>query len=429
MKKRTRTIIFAACIALFLLAAPAVVLYSQGYRFDFENRKITQTGAFYCKTFPKSAEIYLDGKLKKNTSFLTGSALIENLLPKTYQIEIKKEGFRPWQKTLEVTEKQVTEAKNIVLFPENIDFEKLIKDVERFWLSPDGKKIVLYESEETEWTLKLYELDRDLKSHLINEKDIYARGADLLDLEFSEDSKKVNLKVGMKEQEKKFVLDLSRFPPLLTEEKTPAFSESIIAFKKINNQVYYLDRLGYVFRVNSSALPPETGTGTRINRNPFPVKPETKYDLEAPSDSFIFLREKNDLYLFNPESGLLERFFDNFPGLEISPDSSKLALSSDSEIWVLFLKDKNDRPVRKTGEKIFLTRMAAKIGKVLWLNSDYLAFDCGEEIKIVETDDRDKINMVNLAKFESPEIFWNRWDKKIYVFSEGNLYRSQALLP
>jgi len=82
MTKKTRTILFLICLFLFLLIAPSAIFYSQGYRFDFDSKKITQTGGLFLKVFPKSAEIYLDGKLKKKTDFFFGSILIENLLPK-----------------------------------------------------------------------------------------------------------------------------------------------------------------------------------------------------------------------------------------------------------------------------------------------------------------------------------------------------------
>ena len=124
MTKRTRTILFITCIFLFILVAPSVVLYSQGYRFNFNppagGKIIVQTGAFYFKVLPTSAEIYLDGKLKKKTDFFFGTAFIKNLLPKKYTIEVKKDGYLPWSKTIELKEREVQEFKNIALIPTNL---------------------------------------------------------------------------------------------------------------------------------------------------------------------------------------------------------------------------------------------------------------------------------------------------------------------
>ena len=327
MTKRTRTILFIICVILFAVIAPLVVFYSQGYRFDFEIKKIVQTGAFYFKVLPRGVEIYLNGKLIKKTSVLTSSALIENLLPKSYEIQIKKEGYRFWQKNLEIKEKQVTEAKNIILFPENPKLEILIKNVGDFWFSPDGKKIVIYESAaasppSSNWNLKLYELEKNIKSQLIQEKDIYLRGANLLNLEFSDDSKEIYLNIGMKEQEKNFVLELNKFPPILTERKISSISENVVASQSLNNKIYYLDNSGYVFKTDSSPDFFQKGTGLKINAKPFSVQPETEYKLRVFQD-YIFLQEKKSLYLFNQGSKSFERFFDGISDLKISPDLNR----------------------------------------------------------------------------------------------------------
>jgi len=226
MTKKTRKTLFFICLVLFLLLAPIIALYSQGYRVDFDAKKLTQTGGLYLKTLPKQVEVYLDDRLKEKTDFFFGSILIENLLPKEYKIEVKKTGFHPWQKILSVKEKEVTEAKSIVLFPENVDFQTLTERTEDFWFSPDEKKIVLFEEnsileEETEtWSLKLYDLDKKLKSHLIDEKDISKVQADLINLTFSDNSI-LFLEIGMAEQTKYFSLEVDKAPSILKELEEP----------------------------------------------------------------------------------------------------------------------------------------------------------------------------------------------------------------
>ncbi|PIR01874.1 MAG: hypothetical protein CO031_00470 [Candidatus Nealsonbacteria bacterium CG_4_9_14_0_2_um_filter_37_38] len=451
MTKKKRTILFIVCAVLFILITPSVIFYSQGYRFDFETKKVVQTGGFYFKVFPRNAEIYLNGKLKTKTSVLTSSTLIKNLLPKTYEIQIKKEGYHSWQKSLEIYEKQVTEAKNIILFPENPKFETLTKNVNNFWFSPDGKKIAIYElnypplattspsridkEPSPEWTLKLYELEKNIKSHLIGAKDIYSGGVDLLNLEFSQDSKEIYLNVGMKEQEKNFVLELNKFPPVLIKKETTSPPEDVITSQTFDNKIYYLDDSGYVFKADSLPLSLQERVGVKINEKSFPIQQETNYKLKILPDDYVFLQEKEDLYLFNPSSKSFEKFFDGILDLKISPDLKKLAFFSKSEVWILFLKDNLEQPIKKAGERVFLTRLSEKIGNVFWLNSNYLIFSSGSKIKIAEIDDRDKINIVDLAEFKEikdagqPEIFFNQSDENLYVLSNEILYSSSPLLP
>jgi len=416
MTKKTRTILFLICLFLFLLIAPSAIFYSQGYRFDFDSKKITQTGGLFLKVFPKSAEIYLDGKLKKKTDFFFGSILIENLLPKKYKIEIKKEGYFAWEKNLEIKEKEVIEAKNVILFPENPNFIILTKGVKKFWLPPDQKKIILLEEGEAGWALKIYDLEKKVKSHLISEDDVYSAGADLLNLEFSENSKEISLEIGMKEQLKYFSLELDKVPSVLTEiEPLLPPLKDIITYQTFNGQLYYLGNFGNLFRDEK-----------KLTEKVFPVKPETEYELKI-FQNFIFLREGQTLYLLLPESKSFEKFFENLNSLKISPDLKKLVYFSNYEIWILFLKDSDPPAIHRKGDRVFFVRLSEKIDNVFWLNSDYLIFNAGNKIKIAEIDDRDRINIVDFAEVKEPEIFFNKSNKKLYLLSDENLYRSEAL--
>jgi hypothetical protein len=423
METKTRKILFLICLFLFLVITPLAVLYSQGYRIDFKTKKITQTGGLFLKILPKSTEIYLDSKLKKKTDFFFGSALIENLLPKKYKVLIRKDGFHSWEKELQVKERMVTSVEYIILFPQNPKFNFLTQKVEKFWFSPDQKKIILKETGEEGWSLKLYDIQKNIKSHLIQEKDIYAKGADLLNLEFS-DNTEISLEIGMKEQIKHFTLDLTTIPPLLTEKEEELLPfNNIVTYKKLNEEIFYLDNRGNLFKTNK-----EFELKEKLTEIPFSLSPETEYGLEKFND-FIFLKENMDLYWLNPESNSFEKFFDSINGLKISPDQGKLVYFSNYETWILFLKEKQDQPSKRAGEKTFLFRLSEKIEDVAWLNSHYLIFTVGNKIKITEIDDRDRINVIDLADFENPQIFFNNTDKKLYLLSNEKLHQSQPLIP
>ncbi|MCK4473866.1 hypothetical protein KAU40_01225 [Candidatus Parcubacteria bacterium] len=407
MTKKIRSILFLICLSLFLIIAPSIIFYSQGYRFDFETKKITQTGGLFLNILPKQSEIYLDGKLVKKTDFFFGSAFIENLLPRKYNVRVKKQGFFPWNKDLEIKEKQVTDAKNIILFPENPKLNLLTKGVENFWFSPNGKKIILKENEENTWALKLYDLDKMIKSHLIEETDIFAKGVELLNLEFSQDSKEIYLNVGMKEQEKNFILKINEVQPILTESELvkPDFTELIASEIFINNN-YYLDISGNLYK-----------NETKLSEKPFPIKKETGYTLKV-FQNFLFLQENEILYLFDQDAKSFDKFFEKTLNLKISPCLQKIVYFSDSEIWLL-----------SDDEKIFLFRLSEKIRNCFWLNSDYLIFSTENSVKITEIDKRDRLNIVEISKSENPKMFWNEYDKKLYVLKENSLYQSCNLLP
>jgi len=491
MTRKTRTILFFLCLFLFLLSALIIISYSQGYRFDFEKKKVTQTGAFYFKVLPKSVQIYFDGKLKKKTDFLFGSVLIENLLPKTYNIQIKKEGYLSWEKTLEIKEKQVTEAKNILLIPEGPGFAVLSKEVKDFFFSPDGEKIILEEIRENGWQINLYDLKINVKSYLIGEKDI-AKGkkikVDFLSLEFSPDSKKILLEVGFEGKEKYFILDLEKTPPDLisldfleadienisfnsqvpqklfftklvkedksssspfavarvskekikenkisknselfeadweTKEISQAISSNLIAYEIYEGNIFLISNGGFLFRTDFSGKRQE-----QLSFSPFPIEKESNYQLLVNFPK-ILLKEDNNLYFFSQDLGNFKKLSAQANNFSFSPDLKKIVYFNNHEIWILFLEEKLGQPQKKVGEEIFLTRFSEKIGEVFWLTSHYLIFNTGNKIKIAEIDDRDRIQTWDLREFQSPKIFFNQKNKKLYLLGEGNLYVSENLI-
>ncbi len=414
---------------LFLILAPAIVLYCQGFRFDIASKKITQTGGLFLKISPKQTDVYLDGKLKEKTDFFFGSTLIENLLPRKYQVKIVKDGFSLWEKSLEIKEKQVTEAKSILLFPADLNFTALSSNVLNFWFSPDEKKIILEEPFDTTqgvktsgWALKLYDLNKNLKSHLIYGTDISRQGSELLDLTFSNDPNQINLVLGINEQSKNFSLRLDTAPPLLNETNgNSTTSPDIIFSKKINNDLYSLNTAGFVLKNQE-----------KLNETVFPVQAETNYDISLAANN-VFLKENNNLFLLNPATKSFENFFDNVLATKLSPDGRKMLYFSDHEIWLLFLQDELGQPQRKAGDKILLLRLADEIKDCSWLNSDYLIFNTANQIQIMEIDNRDKPN-VNEIKNPATNtgditVYWNKTDGKIYVLNNNILYQSAVLLP
>jgi len=145
MTPKKRAALFLTCLFLFLLIAPSAIFYSQGYRIDFNppagGLKIVQTGGIFLKVEPKQATVFVDEKLKKKTDFLFGTILIKNLLPGWHKIRVEKNGFHSWEKNLEIKEKEVTEAKNIILIPQNPKFTVLTQGIKNFSDFPELKEI------------------------------------------------------------------------------------------------------------------------------------------------------------------------------------------------------------------------------------------------------------------------------------------------
>jgi len=465
MIKRTRNIIFSILLIFFLIAAPLTVFYSLGWRFDWESKKIVQTGIFYLKAWPKSSEIYLDGELKDKTDIFFGSTLMDNLLPGEYEIEIRKEGYHSWGKTLTINKREATEAKNIILIPKDPVFSLLVGNVKDMFVSPDNRKIIIKEENKEKWSLKLYEPENKLKSHVIDETDFSIKGVDLFSIKFSPDSKKILLELGLKERLQYYILDIERSPAVITKldfldsieiaffhpknnerlfimqsviekkiirrtlnevdiknkEILPPIAKDIVTFLVEDDDIYYFDKSGSIIRIDLSGDNLE-----KLNIIAFPYKAETHYEIIA-SYSNIFLKEDATLYFFNEDIKSFTKISDSIKDYNFSGNNKKLVYHNDSEINVLFLEKQYDQPNKEKHEELFITRFSEKINDVFWYTDHYLIFDVESKIKIVELDDRDKINIIDLTDFDHERIFFG--NKKLYILSQENLYSSDELTP
>ena len=425
MKQKYRKVLFVGFSLIFFVLAPILIFRSQGYRFDFQNKKIIQTGGFYFKVLPKQASIYLDDKLSRKIDFFFNSTLIENLLPGKYNVKITKDNHTTWEKNLEIIEKEVTEAKNITLFPQNFDFTIISEEVKNFWVSPSEDKIVWKEVKNNIWSLKLYDLKKELKSHLISEDAISRNNVDLINLEFSQDGERIYLKVIVSEQLKNYGLDINKGYSSLKETYKPQVQESIIAYQSFHGENYYLNNKGDLHKTKEDLNQQIIINKEKINNISFPLKKEIPYQLYVFPD-FIFLKENSLVYFFNTETKSFEKFSENIKDFKISPDLKTIAYFFDTEIWILPIKKTKLYEAKKS---IFLVRFSKSIQNIFWINSSYIVFNVENNIKISETDTRDHLNIIDLGKFQSPKIFWSPISKRIYSLTEETLWQSKELIP
>ena len=119
-----RRFIFWIFVILFIAASVIIILFAQGWRFDFDSFKIVRTGGIFIKTTVSGAKIYVSDKYVGSTAgLLTYTKLVDSLTPKNYNLFIHKEGYYPWNKMVEVKNGLVTELFSITLFP--LEFKKV----------------------------------------------------------------------------------------------------------------------------------------------------------------------------------------------------------------------------------------------------------------------------------------------------------------
>lgn len=134
-----RAVAFYCSIALFFILLPIILSYSLGYLIDYKDFKIYKTGILYLKSRPSGAAIVLNGRPLADIT----PAQIEELKPGTYTVEVRREGFYPWQKSLTVRPNMVTKADDIILFPLTQDLSRIGRgDTMDFFISD---KNILYQ--------------------------------------------------------------------------------------------------------------------------------------------------------------------------------------------------------------------------------------------------------------------------------------------
>lgn len=115
MTLKKRKVIFWILALVFPIISLPVILWSFGYRFSFEGG-VTRTGGLFLSSIPATgAQIYVDNKLIKETSFLSRGAFVQGLTPRSYTIRILSDGFYEWTKKLEVESEFISEAKALLV--------------------------------------------------------------------------------------------------------------------------------------------------------------------------------------------------------------------------------------------------------------------------------------------------------------------------
>ncbi|MFO7810267.1 MAG: PEGA domain-containing protein, partial [Candidatus Delongbacteria bacterium] len=103
-------------VLIYLIVCPLVLLYSFGYVFQPEEKEISRTGLVHIDTVPAGAHIYLG---KSHYKYRT-PASITDLQPGEYQISVRLEGYRPWNRRITVRPGKATAFNNIILLPDEI---------------------------------------------------------------------------------------------------------------------------------------------------------------------------------------------------------------------------------------------------------------------------------------------------------------------
>ena len=418
MSKQARTILFYLLVVIFIIVTPMVLLYSEGYRFDFETNKIIETGGFYIKTNPEEVTISINNKIKKTTSNFSRNVLIQDLTPKTYNIKISKTGYFTWEKNLEIIEKKVSEL-DITLFKESYE-KKLINEnllgvyeIEDGFIVEKETGYYYYNPENNKEELITKDIDWDnvqiVKNDLLAQKDdTYS----LISLTDSNEFKESNQKSFKKDN-----LDNLYYLIRNNLYKNQKIIKTEVDLYELNNNTVYYFRDGFLYRDNAKLI-----------ANEFTFEENKTYELIFLND-LIFLNEnKEKLYLLENEEFkkiiTLNHYF------EYSEWDGKILINTGNEIWVYFSKETYYPEFVEKNNLKLIARFQDKVQDLHFINDKYYIFAKDDKLIVSELDYRDKINIFTIASnSENSNIFFNCDNKTIYIFENNKLYSISKILP
>lgn len=114
-KLSRRILIWSILIIIFALISAYLLILANGYKIDWKNLAVEETGIIYLNPKPTEAKIYLNGEPQSDKRPL----VIKNLLPGYYNVKIEADNHQEWGKTLKVESGLVAQEEAIRLWLKN----------------------------------------------------------------------------------------------------------------------------------------------------------------------------------------------------------------------------------------------------------------------------------------------------------------------
>ena len=463
MKRSTRTLLFFLFLGTFLVAAPCVILYSQGYRLDFETLSVVKTGAIFVEPRPAPVELFINKNLVKKSNFVFQNIYTGNLIPRVYSVEIKKQNYLSWKKQLLVLPKLVTEAKNIYLFPNNAVAKKIAAGAHDFYFSPSQEKFAFVNTQSTPQINirstqdKNYGIDLKAPFEFSDYK--------ISSIIWSNDSKKILFSLSRGRLRKWIVADISSSPPesfdfsrqlsrfnikkiswssnrdeIFFPASDPERGHILIRYNftdKILSEPFASDVLSYVIRDNMAMyISSELGTVNSVDlltreihqlsstAIPHIEKVKNTEILEYSKDPYSVILADKSVYVFNKKIGVLNKIAGDVERAIASSDGKKLLLMGKNTLSVYWLEDIHIQPFHDAGDQEIILVSDQDIVDAVWFtkNNEYIIYATKNSITAIELDRRDTRNTHELKETPASKLYYEENSNMLYFLSENEFY-------
>lgn len=186
MRPVFRNIIFASFATTFLIAAPLLVLYTAGYRYNTVNGHIVRTGVLTVSSLPRGAAVIIPNYAQdKNTP-----AIFSRIMPGNYPLMLRREAYHDWETNVTVESGRTTALGEVILFRDQAPMLIAAKNLSDTVPSPAGTKLVGLVREASAAAVWLIDL-ADATSTMVTEYP--AKPSDVLQLSWSQDGSLITL--------------------------------------------------------------------------------------------------------------------------------------------------------------------------------------------------------------------------------------------
>ena len=127
-------LLYGSTITVIIIGTALLVAIARGYRYDFLNRRITQTGLVLIDSQPNGASIFVNDKyINQKSPYRIEAADIGQMT-----VKLTRAGYRDWMRTFTVHPEQVSFLDYAWLLPNQLDYEKPLSNVTPTNLMPSG---------------------------------------------------------------------------------------------------------------------------------------------------------------------------------------------------------------------------------------------------------------------------------------------------
>lgn len=473
--KRRTILIFS--IILFIILAPTIILYSSGYRFDFENFRVKKVGMIIIESRPKDINVFINNKLaNKRTPYKKS-----NLTPRIYNIDLKNDIYQPWSKSLLVESQTVTWITDALLF-----YKDPLKDVyaqesniKESCISPDQNFYsYIHITEDNNAVLKLLNLKSRDNNNIFDLRVFTAKTFDkfnpniITNIIWSNDSRKLILSLKDNKDVKHIIIDIenpdnkilinnnnlsdinwdlndSNFIYFMNNKNleklnindqniNTIMAKNVSHYDLVSNSVIYTkitehddEIISSIYLINKN----NSENNLKGNLESINIINEDISEIKAQKDNlYIMLTKNGNLYLRDDNDML--KVSTNIKGFKWN-NNKQFIFYNDNSIWHYKIEEDKDiyHPQYQLNESAKLIELESKIDFALWHpKNEHILYSSNNIINIIELDNRDTSNnnvlLKNVISDSVNPIFFNNNGNKIYHLEsvKNNIFLTESTL-